>query len=206
MSKTIVIGLTGPMGSGKSTVAKTFCDNGYKLIDADVLARRVVEKGSKTLELLADKFGDDIINADGSLDRAKLSQRAFSSADNTQALNSITHPAIIQLVKAEIARYSAQGYTKIIYDAPLLFESKSDAFCDAIVSVVADKKLRANRVLSRDKISEKEVESRFMAQHDDSFYTEQSDYVITNDGSNDELINNTLAVIRAIDEVYYGTI
>lgn len=194
------------MGSGKSTVAKTFCESGYKLIDADELSRRVVEKGSKTLTLLADKFGDDIINADGSLDRSLLSQRAFANSDSTKALNSITHPAIIELVKTEIARYSAQGYTKIIYDAPLLFESESHLLCDAVVSVVADKTLRLNRVKRRDNLSVAEITRRFSAQHSDDFYTDKSDYVITNDNSNDELIQNTLAVIRAIDEVYNGTI
>lgn len=204
MSKTVVVGLTGPMGSGKSTVAKLFCDNGYMLIDADKIAREVCEQGSKTLSLLADEFGNDIINADGSLNRALLSQKAFASKDKTALLNSITHPAIIELVKLKIADYSALGHNKIIYDAPLLFESKSDSLCDVVVSVVASKELRFDRIVRRDNLSESEIIDRFNAQHDESYYVDKSDYVIHNDSTNDELVSNTHAVISAINEVYNG--
>ena len=102
MDKSLVIGLTGPIGSGKSVVASIFCDRGYVVIDADKFAKKVVEKGSSTLSELAKNFGDEIINPDGTLNRKMLAQKAFSSKESTSLLNSITHPAILTLVKKEI--------------------------------------------------------------------------------------------------------
>ncbi len=206
MSKAMVVGLTGPIGSGKSVVAAVFCDNSYKLIDADKLAKKVVEKGSKTLVDLADAFGEDIIEKDGTLNRKLLSQRAFESSKNTLLLNSITHPAIIELVKKQIEDYTAQGYLKIIYDAPLLFESKSDALCDKIVTVIAKREHRIQRVKKRDNMSDEQIKKRMSAQHDDSFYTDRSDYVIFNDGSLENLLFDAHRVITALDEVKDGTL
>lgn len=206
MSRAFVLGLTGPSGSGKSEVAAVFSQNGYKVIDADKMAQKVVQKGSKTLLKLAQRFGDDIICADGTLDRRLLAQRAFCSQENTQALNAITHPAIVELVIEQINLFSKNGHNKIIYDAPLLFESKSDALCDCVLVVVADTATRIERIKQRDSISEKEIEQRIKAQHDDSFYTEKADYVINNSSTYDELMKKTYAVITAIDEVYNGTL
>lgn len=206
MSRAFVLGLTGPSGSGKSEVAAVFSQNGYKVIDADKMAQKVVQKGSKTLLKLAQRFGDDIICADGTLDRRLLAQRAFCSQENTQALNAITHPAIVELVKEQINLFSKNGHNKIIYDAPLLFESKSDALCDCVLVVVADTATRIERIKQRDSISEKEIEQRIKAQYDDSFYTEKADYVINNSSTFDELMKKTYAVITAIDEVYNGTL
>ncbi len=205
MNKTMVVGLTGPMGSGKTIVAGVFADSGYKVIDADVCARKVVEKGSNTLSDLADAFGADIINSDGTLNRRLLSQKAFVSKENTKKLNSITHPAILELVKSKIEEYSTKGYTKIIYDAPLLFESGSDKLCDKIVSVIAPKEDRINRVKNRDNLTEGEIQNRFLAQHSDDYYTQKSDYVITNDSSLEELISKTHRVIDELEKVENGS-
>lgn len=206
LSSTVIVGLTGPIGSGKSEVARLFCQNGYKLIDADKIARMVVEKGSATLDELALHFGADIINEDGTLCRTLLAKRAFSSQEATQKLNDITHPAILSLVKAEIENYTKDGCAKIIYDAPLLFESGSHKLCDVIVTVIAQIEQRISRVKSRDNMSESDIKKRLDAQHSDSYYTDKSDYVIENNSSYEELVKNTLKVIFAIDEVQYGTI
>lgn len=205
MSKMIVVGLTGPMGSGKSAVAKTFVELGYKLVDADAVARKVVEKDSPTLRVLAENFGDDVLNADGTLNRRLLAQRAFSTKEGTQKLNSITHPAIIEMVKSEILRFEKEGFTKVVYDAPLLFESNSNILCDFVVSVIAPKQQRIVRVKLRDNLSVDEIEDRISAQYDDTFYTEKSDYVIYNDGSVAELMTKTHSIIKAL-EVHNGTL
>lgn len=202
----VVLGLTGPTGAGKSEVADLFLQSGYKVIDADKMAQKVVEKGSPTLLKLAERFGDDVICADGTLDRRLLAQRAFCSKENTKALNDITHPAIIKLVKEQIQLFAKNGHNKIIYDAPLLFESKSDALCDCVLAVIADKSKRIERIKNRDKITETEIEQRINAQHDDSFYTDKADYVIDNSSNYEKLFENTQAVIKAIDEVYNGTL
>ncbi len=193
------------MGSGKSAVAKTFCDNGYQLVDADKVAREVVEKGSETLALLVQSFGDDILNPDSSLNRKKLSQKAFSEKEGVALLNSITHPAILKLVKDKIDAFFSDGYDKVIYDAPLLFESGSDKFCDKIVCVIATKEMRKARVKIRDGMAENEIEKRFSSQHEDSFYTEKSDFVIYNDSTLDMLKSKAEAVIAKINEVKNAT-
>lgn len=201
MSKALVVGLTGPMGSGKSAVADVFVKNGFKLIDADKIAREVVEKGSETLEKLAKAFGDDVINPDGTLNRKLISKKAFSSVDTTELLNSITHPAIVSLVKKRIAEFESSGYSKIIYDAPLLFESGTDKLCDKIVCVIAPKEQRTERVKLRDNMAYTDIESRMNAQHDDSFYTKKSDFVIINDSTKASLLNKTHAVLSEVCEV-----
>ncbi len=193
------------MGSGKSAVAKIFCDNGFVLIDADKLAKKVTEKGSPVLAKLSDVFGADVINFDGTLNRALLAQKAFKDEESTELLNAVTHPAIIALVKQEIKSFFENGKTKIIYDAPVLFESGTDSLCDKVVCVIADKEQRIKRVKSRDNMPAEDIKNRINAQHPDSFYTEKSDYVIYNNGSFKELEENTLKVIFDICEVHDGT-
>lgn len=201
MSKALVVGLTGPMGSGKSAVASIFLENGYAIIDADKVAREVVEKGSPVLLKLAENFGDDIINPDKTLNRRLLAQKAFVNEEKTALLNSITHPAIVLLVKESIAQHESNGKTKIIYDAPLLFESGTNKLCDKIVSVIAPKELRIKRVKLRDNMAENDIESRINAQGNDNFYTEKSDFVICNDSDLENLIEKTKAVIDKLNEV-----
>lgn len=206
MSKAYVVGLTGPIGSGKSVVAQIFLNNDYKLIDADKVAREVVEKGSPVLEKLALEFGCDVVNQDGTLNRRLLADRAFSTKDGTDRLNSITHPAIVDLVKKKIAQYEENGVERIIYDAPLLFESNTNKLCDCIVSVIAPKEVRIQRVIERDSVTEADVRKRISAQHDESYYTEKSNYVIYNNSTLKELRRRTQSIVRALREVENGEI
>lgn len=206
MSKALVVGLTGPIGSGKSAVTKLFSRNGYKIIDADVMARKVVEKGSCALIELQKAFGDDVLNVDGTLNRKVLAQKAFSTQEGTKLLNSITHPAILKLVKDDISAFESQGFTKILYDAPLLFESGSHTLCDKIVCVIADREIRMKRVKLRDNLSESEIQDRMNRQHSDSYYETKSHYVIYNNGDFEDLRMNTQEVINALNEVHDGTL
>ena len=206
MDKAIVIGLTGPIGSGKSAVAKIFCDRGYVTVDADKLAKKVVEKGSKTLDVLAEKFGNDIINSDGTLNRKMLAQKAFSSKENTALLNSVTHPAILELVKKEIEESVRIGNTKIIYDAPQLFESGSEVLCDKVVCVIASKEQRIERVKKRDNMPYADIENRISVQYSDEFFTEKSDYVIENNSTLESLFTRVNEVIDEIERVHNGSL
>lgn len=201
MSKPLVVGLTGPIGSGKSAVAKLFCEHGYAHIDADKVAREVVEKGSPVISEISKTFGEDVINRDGTLNRRLLGQKAFSTDDGIGLLNSITHPAILKRVEEKISSFTALGYKKILYDAPLLFESKSDKLCEKIVCVIAEKSVRLARVKLRDNLSESEIKGRMNAQQTDSYYTEKSDFVINNNSTLEKLKEETYAVIKALDEV-----
>lgn len=176
----IVIGMTGPTGSGKSTVGKLLCEKGFKIVDADKVARRVTEKGSPVLAALSSAFGDDILLESGELDRAALAEKAFSDKENLDKLNSITHPAIIDLIKQEIETLKSNGENRIILDAPQLFEAGAQKLCDFILSVLADKEIRLERIKLRDNISDEQALSRINAQKSDDFFVEKSDFVIYN--------------------------
>ena len=178
--KTKFIGLTGQTGAGKSTISKFAEKMDCKIINADKVAREVMKKNSECLKRLAEIFGSDIINIDGSLNRKLLAQRAFSSRENTNILNGITHPAIISKVKEYIDMYSKES-GMIIFDAPQLFESGGNEMCDKIIAVIAPADVRVQRIISRDGISEQEALLRIHAQHDEDFYISKSDYII--DGS-----------------------
>ena len=179
--KAIVIGLTGQTGAGKSTAAGFLRELGCGIIDADRVAREAVSRGSSCLEELARAFGDDIINGDGSCNRRLLAKRAFSSRENTELLNSLTHPWIIARTKEYIDSLCHKGYDMIIFDAPQLFESGGDAFCDSVISVTAPESLRKQRIMDRDGISAEAAGERMNAQHPEEYYVSRSDYLI--DGS-----------------------
>ena len=180
MNKAFVIGLTGPTGAGKGVVGELLKEKGFAVIDADRVARSVTEKGSETLTAIAAAFGDDIIK-DGELDRPLLAFRAFSDKESTQKLNSITHPAILKAVKDAIESLTQSGKTKIILDAPQLFEAGAQGICDFIVSVLATRETRISRIIERDGITREGAIRRISAQKRDDFFIENSDFVIYND-------------------------
>ena len=185
--KNIVIGMTGPTGSGKSTVGHMLREKGFKIVDADKVARRVTEKGSPTLWELCSAFGDDIMLESGELNRAELAKRAFADSDSLATLNSITHPAIIRLIEQEIAQLANQGEGKIILDAPQLFEAGADKLCGFVLSVLADRQTRLARIMSRDGITKEQADARINAQKTDEFFVENSDFVIYNNTNTDAL-------------------
>ena len=143
----IMVGLTGGIGAGKSTVARMLALRGAIVIDADAIARQVVEPGTPTLAKLAERFGADIIMADGSLDRAGLAARAFVSADARKDLEAITHPAIAEEFLSQIA--AAPGGAIVVHDVPLLVESVRGYDYRAIVVVEAPLETRLDRLEAR---------------------------------------------------------
>ena len=201
MKDFFVIGMTGPTGAGKSTVGQMLCERGFKIVDADKVARRVTEKGSPTLVALCDAFGDDILLADGELDRAALAKKAFADSESLEKLNSITHPAIIELIKQEIDALRASGEVKIILDAPQLFEAGAHSLCDYILSVLADRETRLERIKLRDSITDEQAISRINAQKNDEFFVENSDFVIYNNSDTEGLTPQIDLMLKNILEV-----
>lgn len=195
----IIVGLTGQSGAGKTTVCDTFEKSGFAIINADIVAREVMSKGSECLDETVSVFGD-ILLEDGTLDRKKLAGIVFSDSDKLSIYENIIFPYIISSTKEKIDMYKKEMYNYILLDAPTLFESKADGLCDIIVSVIADRDIRLNRILKRDSITLHEAESRLNSQKNDDFYTGKSDYVIKNNGSLSELENNTMDVVNSIKE------
>lgn len=177
-----IVGVTGPTGSGKSTVVSYLKNKGCKVIDADKLARLSLQKGSDCLEQVCTVFGADVLNSDGTLNRQLLAKRAFSTPENTAKLNNITHPWIfMQTLKIIDDIRKTEDNPLILFDAPVLLESKMDILCDYIVTVIAPVEIRKQRIISRDNLTTENAEIRIKAQKKDEFYTDSADFVI--DGS-----------------------
>lgn len=194
----IKIGLTGPTGAGKSTVAAFLSDRGYPCIDADAAAREVTAVGSPTLLLLAEAFGEDILLADGSLDRKLLADRAFADRASTARLNAITHPAIIRIIDQKATALKETGVKAVVIDAPLLFEAGVDKACDHTVAVIATADARRRRIIKRDSLSDAAAKQRMDAQPDAQFYIRRAEVVLENNGELQSLLEQAATLAEQI--------
>ncbi len=174
-----IIGISGCSGSGKSTVCDLLKNVRAYIIDADEVSRRVVQPGSPTLKELADRFGEDILNSDGTLNRHLLADRAFSNEENTKALTDITHYAIMGIIVREM-NANLFSYRYIILDAPLLFSSKLYKLCDKTVRVYAPKQVCISRIIKRDNITPKQAFQRLKAQTEEIELSKKADITIRN--------------------------
>lgn len=187
LSHTVVVGLTGQTGAGKSTVSAIFVKHGFMLIDADQIARQVVEPGMPCLEEIFDYFGDSVRNPDDTLNRKALAKIVFNDKKKLESLNSICYPFITEQIFCKINQFAARNCHFILLDAPTLFESRASDFCDMIISVVANPEIRCARIMTRDSMSEQAARERMSAQLDEAFFIQHSDYVIHNNGNLEQL-------------------
>lgn len=197
-----VIGLTGQSGAGKTTVCKVFRENGFVVINADVIARQVTEKGTECNRVLNDVFPEFFIN--GELDRVTAAKAVFGDRELLNLYSSIMYPYITAMILSEIREYRELGRNLILLDAPTLFEAKANDFCTMIVSVICNEETRARRIAKRDNIDEEMIRKRFSSQHDDEFYISRSDYVIYNNESEESLVATAQEVAKRIKEIYNG--
>jgi len=179
-----MVGLTGGIGSGKSTVAGILVDRGAVVIDADVIARMVVEPGMPALTALAEAFGPEILKPDGSLDRAALAERAFVTDETRKQLEAITHPAIATEFFAQIAAAPADGI--VIHDVPLLVESTRGIEYGGVIVVEAPKELRLERLEARG-VPRDDAERRMALQATDEQRREVATWVLDNSGDRADL-------------------
>lgn len=180
MKKMLIIGLTGQTGAGKSTVSEILEKYGCYHIDADKVAHDILENNKEVQEKLKERFGEDIIDKDGKIDRKILAARAFADKDSTLALNAITHPAVNNKIQNIILKQKEYGTKAVIIDAIALFESGEAKICDYTVAVTAPREIRLERIIARDKISVSRANERINAQKDESFFTLNADYIINN--------------------------
>jgi dephospho-CoA kinase len=192
---TVRVGLTGGIGSGKSAVAEIWRERGALIIDADVLAREVVEPGTPGLRAIAARW-PQTIGADGALDRAALARVVFADDDDRLRLNAIVHPRVRAL--AEQREADAPDGTIAVHVIPLLFEGDYWRSCDATVLVVAPDETRIERVVDRDGLDPSGVVQRMRAQIDPNDARELATYVIDNDGDRAQLRERANAVYDAL--------
>ncbi|WP_181349797.1 dephospho-CoA kinase [Thalassobacillus sp. CUG 92003] len=161
---TVVIGLTGSIATGKSTISHMFSEFDIPVIDADQLSREVVEPGEKAYESIIDTFGNHILHEDGTLDRKALGSIVFKDESKRETLNGIVHPAVRERMIAKRDQYKAEHYPAVVLDIPLLFESKLSHYVDKIIVVYVDETIQLERLMHRDKSSQAEAMERIQAQ------------------------------------------
>jgi dephospho-CoA kinase len=179
----LVIGLTGPTGAGKGAVANIFAQYGIPVINADRVYHELITPPSSCLQELVEAFGKQILLADGSLDRRALGGIVFNDPAARERLNSITHRYVMEEVKGQMERLRREGVPVAVFDAPQLFEAGAHKACGAVVSVLAERGLRLERIIARDNLSAEAAMRRILAQKSDEFFKTHSDYIIENNGN-----------------------
>ena len=179
----MIIGLTGGIASGKSTVSKYLTEKCFKVYDADKIAKDISEKKSVQEEIIA-TFGDKILDKNGNIDRKKLKEIVFEDKEKLEKLNGIIHPKVIDFYK-ELKEKNTDEI--IIFDVPLLFESGIDKFCDKILVVISDYEIQLNRIVERDKIDRELAEKIIKAQLSNEERIKKADVVIENNSNLEDL-------------------
>ena len=192
----MILGITGGTGTGKTSVSQFFKDHGFVVIDCDVVARNVCQKGTDCLGKIADTFGTDILDSDGNLKRKELGRIVFSDGEKLKILNKITHKYIVQSIKKTIEENADKN---ILIDAPLLIESGLDSICTNTLCVLADADTRLMRIMKRDSLSASDAKARISSQPDDEFYISHCDMVIYNNGQPDSLETELLDILGGIE-------
>ncbi len=184
---TRVIGLTGGMGSGKSTVSQTLAKMGAAVIDADKVGHEAYQPHTTTWQALVAAFGQDIVAADNTIDRKKLGALVFSHLDNLKKLNGIVHPRMYEMMQTRIAGLKKQGVKVIIVDAAILFEANWTPLVDEVWVVVADEANVVQRAVARTGLPEEQIRSRLRSQMSNEERIKRANLVIHNDGSMPDL-------------------
>ncbi len=182
-----VYGLTGGIGSGKSTVADLLEEYGIPVVSADELSRVVVARGSEGLGAVAKQFGPQVITDDGELDRRQMASIVFRDTERRRELEAILHPRIRDRFEQVLDALEKAGHEVAVYEVPLLFERNLQGEMKAVILVTAPEHSRVARVRARDDITETEVRARIAAQMDENTKRRRADYIIENDGSLDDL-------------------
>lgn len=194
----MIIGLTGGIASGKSTVSNFFKELGVEIVDADIVAREISER-KVTIDEICNIFGRDILDENGKIVRGKLRERVFQDKRLVQKLNSIIHPQVIEYFKER--KDENREDELLIFDVPLLYEAKMDTLCDKVIVVGVDRKKQIERVIQRDRSSEEVARNIIANQMSLDDKIKRADIVIMNDGTLEELKGKVLKVYKELREV-----
>lgn len=193
-----VIGLTGGIATGKSTAASMLRQLGAKIVDADELAREIVEPCQEAWQEIVAAFGREIVREDKSIDREKLRKKVFADPQARKRLESITHPHIRTLGQQKIQQLGAEGVEIVVYVAPLLFENQVQLWLRPVVLVACNSAIQKRRLQKRDGLNKKEIEQHLKAQMPLDEKRQLADFVIENNGSVEELKKQVQEVWRKI--------
>lgn len=191
-----VIGLTGGIATGKSTVASYLREMGFLVIDADQIARELTAPGQPLLQELAAVFGPEILLPDGSLDRKKLGQMVFRDRELLRKLNALTHPPIIRTVQEKVAAARREGRGTVFLDVPLLFETGMDAMVDEVWVVAVDEEAQLARLMQREGLEREEARRRIAAQMPLQEKIRRAHAVIDNSGTPAETRRQVKELVR----------
>jgi dephospho-CoA kinase len=192
----MIIGLTGSIATGKSTVSRMLKQKGYPIVDADEISRFIVEPGSHVLSSIAEAFGSDILLPDGSLNREKLGNLIFNDEEKRKKLNGIMHPAVRKEMLRQKEEWLEKGANTIIMDIPLLFESNLQSYVDKIIVVSALPAVQRERLMARNGYSQDEADVRIDSQLPIATKEKGADAVIDNNGSMEETENQLDKILR----------
>lgn len=184
----IMIGLTGGIGVGKSTLSDYLTEKGCRIIDADKMARQMTEKGSKTLEQIAQAFGSEVLLPDGNLDRKKLAAIVFGNDEKKAVLEELTTKKVVAQIAADVDWMRCQGKKGVVFiDAPLLFECGLEEITDYVWLVTADMDVRIDRVMARDHVGREDVLARIAKQMSEEEKKKKSDFILDNSKGKEDL-------------------
>ena len=183
----ITLGITGRSGCGKSTVTSIFAAHGVPLADADQMSREILLPGSPLLPRLAERFGDDILRADGTLDRRLLADRAFATPEGKRALDALTHPEIVRRIRAAKQAAEQAGAPLFVLDGAVIVGTAAEPECDRLAVVTAPFETSVARIAARDGISPEMAARRLNAQTPERTLLAHADYVLQNDGPRETL-------------------
>ncbi|MBE3554304.1 MAG: dephospho-CoA kinase [Thermicanus sp.] len=196
----MIIGLTGGIATGKSTVSALLASRGAHLIDSDQIVRLVVERGKPAYEEIVKYFGGKILLPDGQVDRKELGRIIFSNPEKRAVLEKITHPHIFREIKERIEVAKAEGKELIFLDAPLLFETGLDRQVDLTLLIDTDERIQMERLIKRDQLSREEAERRIEAQMPMEEKRKKADYILSNRGSMEELEEEVERFLKWVEE------
>lgn len=193
-----LVGLTGGIASGKSTVAKILQSLGAAIVNADDLAREVVEPGHEAWKEIVASFGADILQSDQTLDRQKLRTLIFNQPEARKRLESIIHPRVRALAEERIRQYAAAGHPVVIYEVPLLFEGNLQEWLRPVILVACDVETQTARLQKRDHLTAADAEKHIAAQMSLKDKRRLADYVIENSGSLEDLERQTRQILEEL--------
>lgn len=183
MYMTLIIGLTGSIGTGKSTIANHFKTLQIPVVDADLIARQVVEPGEDAYTVIVETFGEQILQEDETLDRKALGAIVFQDEAKRKQLNDIIHPAIRKEMLKQRDAYVQEEFPAVVLDIPLLYESKLTDYVEKIIVVSVDSDVQLKRIVERDNSTETEAQQRINSQIPVSKKAEMADATIDNNGT-----------------------